>query len=29
MEKVSKRIRILRQAKGFSQENMAQELGIS
>lgn len=29
MKEVSKRIRILREAKGFSQENMAQELGIS
>ncbi|MFB9293409.1 helix-turn-helix transcriptional regulator, partial [Persicitalea jodogahamensis] len=29
MEKVSERIRILREIKGFSQENMALELGIS
>lgn len=29
METVGERIRILREMKGFSQENMAQELGIS
>ena len=29
MEKVSERIRILREMKGLSQENMAQELGIT